>query len=122
VLQQPREGLVPTRPPARLLACSPWPASSSPSWWQRAASSRSCPHLWALALALLSSAERKENQGLNRALLSAPCPGYPRPEALTAEVALQVHAQTTARTSRVAQLPRPPPAQYKGPANPIAHA
>lgn len=38
---------------------APWLARSSPSWWQTEASSRSRPLLWALALALLSSAERE---------------------------------------------------------------
>lgn len=45
-------------PPAPTPPHAPWLARSSPSWWQKEASSRSWPLLWALALALLSSAER----------------------------------------------------------------
>ena len=85
-----RKGTPPARPPApRVLPAprsqartpphAPWLARSSPSWWQTAASSRSCPLLWALALALLNSAERRTREAWVLSLSAREGQARPRP-------------------------------------------
>ena len=92
----------------------PWLARSSPSWWERAASSRSCPLLWALALALLSSAERgRRGRDAKLLRLSGPDPPLAQHSArrLTTKLALHIHPPSAARGDPDVprSLPPPPP-------------
>lgn len=97
---------------------APWLARSSPSWWQRAASSRSCPFLWALALALLSSAERgrrSREAGLLRSggpdplPRPAPGPGHSRRSSRSTLMLRQPRAGLRTSRAEAAAPPQAPP-------------